>query len=40
MGNDDAARQAYQDARDALGEDSNDRLLELKLSDLAAPGAS
>jgi len=40
LGNDQAARQAYQAARDSLGEDSNDRLLELKLSDLAAPEAS
>ena len=40
MGNDQAARQAYQAAREALGEESNDRLLELKLSDLAAPEAS
>lgn len=40
MGNDQAARQAYQAAKEALGEDSNDRLLELKLSDLAAPEAS
>jgi len=40
LGNDQAARQAYQAARDSLGEDSNHRLLELKLSDLAAPEAS
>lgn len=35
MGEKDAAREAYQAARDAHGEDTNDRLLELKLSDLA-----
>ncbi|WP_077531184.1 YfgM family protein [Vreelandella utahensis] len=34
-GNEDAAREAYQAARDSHGEDVNDRLLELKLSDLA-----
>lgn len=40
MGDDQGAREAYQKARDALGEDGNDRLLELKLSDLVAPEAS
>lgn len=34
-GNEDAAREAYQAARDSHGEDVNDRLLEIKLSDLA-----
>ncbi|PAU80916.1 hypothetical protein CK501_04935 [Halovibrio salipaludis] len=34
-GNEDAARKAYQAARDSHGEDVNDRLLEIKLSDLA-----
>ena len=34
-GNEDAAREAYQAARESHGEDVNDRLLEIKLSDLA-----
>ncbi|MGM0449603.1 MAG: YfgM family protein [Pseudomonadota bacterium] len=34
MGDEDAAREAYEAAREAHGEDVNDRLLELKLSDL------
>ena len=34
MGDEDAAREAYQAAREAHGEDVSDRLLELKLSDL------
>lgn len=34
-GNEEAARKAYQAARESSGEDVNDRLLELKLSDLA-----
>lgn len=40
MGDDQGAREAYRKAREALGEDGNDRLLELKLSDLVAPEAS
>lgn len=40
LGNDSEARQAYQQASDALGDESNRRLLELKMSDLAAPEAS
>lgn len=40
MGDDQGAREAYRKAREALGEEGNDRLLELKLSDLVAPEAS
>lgn len=35
MGDEDAARQAYQAAREAHGDGVSDRLLELKISDLA-----
>ncbi|TVP52641.1 MAG: hypothetical protein EA349_15370 [Halomonadaceae bacterium] len=34
-GDSDAARQAYQDAQDAMGEGQSDRLLQIKLADLA-----
>ena len=40
LGNHEAARQAYQKARDVIDDEGSKRLLELKLSDLAAPGAS